>query len=178
LQARRELLSIVDEQARLLDYSAAARGLDGYYSRAITMLQSPKLREAFDLSAEPAYIREMYGRTSYGQSCLLARRLVEAGTKFVTVYFSDNIGGKRTDSGGWDTHGFDNTRMFPIVEKYHLPITEQTLPRCSTISINEVCLRRHWSFGWASSDALRTSTRMPAATIGRNATRPCSPVQG
>lgn len=128
LQARRELLHIVDEQARMLDYSAAVRGLDGYYARAISMLQSPKLRDAFNLAAEPEYIREKYGRTTYGQSCLLARRLVEAGTKFVTVYFSDVIGGKRTDSGGWDTHGFDNTRMFPIVEKYHLPITEQTLP--------------------------------------------------
>jgi hypothetical protein len=53
---------------------------------------------------------------------------VEHGAKFVTVYFSDTIGGQSTTSGGWDTHGFNNTRMFPIVEKYHLPITEQTLP--------------------------------------------------
>jgi hypothetical protein len=128
LQARRELQRLVDEQARMLDYSDAARGLDNYYYKAISMLQSPKLREAFNLSAEPGNVREAYGRTTYGQSCLLARRLVEAGTKFVTVYFSDVIGGKRTDSGGWDTHGFDNTRMFPIVEKYHLPMTEQTLP--------------------------------------------------
>ncbi len=132
LQARRELQRVVDEQARMLDYSDAARGLDGYYDKAISMLQSPKLREAFNLSAEPAQVREAYGRTTYGQSCLLARRLVEAGTKFVTVYFSDVIGGKRTDSGGWDTHGFDNTRMFPIVEQYHLPITEQTLPTLLT----------------------------------------------
>ena len=128
LVARRELQQMVDAQARLLDYSAAARGMDGYYEKAIGMLQSPKLREAFNLSAEPEHVREAYGRTTYGQSCLLARRLVEAGTKFVTVYFSDTIGGKSTERGGWDTHGFDNTRMFPIVEKYHLPITEQTLP--------------------------------------------------
>jgi len=128
LQARRELQQIVDRQSRMLDYSAAARGMDGYYEKAIGMLQSPKLREAFNLSAEPAEVREAYGRTTYGQSCLLARRLVEAGTKFVTVYFSDNIGGRSTESGGWDTHGFDNTRMFPIIEKYHLPMTEHTLP--------------------------------------------------
>jgi hypothetical protein len=128
LQSRRELQRLIDAQARLLDYSAAARGLDGYYEKAIAMLHSPRLREAFDLNAEPDRVRESYGRSSYGQSCLLARRLIEAGTKFVTVYFSDNIGGKRTDSGGWDTHGFDNTRMFPIIEKYHLPMTEQTLP--------------------------------------------------
>ena len=128
LQARRGLQQLIDQQARMLDFSAQARGLDSYYERAIGMLQSPKLREAFNLSAEPEVMREAYGRTSYGQSCLLARRLVEAGTKFVTVYFSDQIGGQSTERGGWDTHGFNDTRMFPIVEKYHLPITEQTLP--------------------------------------------------
>jgi len=112
----------------MMDYSAAAKGLDSYYERALAMLHSPKLREAFDLSAESEAVREAYGRTTYGQGCLLARRLVEAGTKFVTVYFSDNIGGQSTESGGWDTHGFNNTRMYPIIEKYHLPITEQTLP--------------------------------------------------
>ncbi|MDB6155153.1 MAG: hypothetical protein JWL90_3606 [Chthoniobacteraceae bacterium] len=128
LQARRGLQQMIDQQARMLDFSAQARGFDEYYERAIGMLQSPKLREAFNLSAEPEVIREAYGRTSYGQSCLLARRLVEAGTKFVTVYFSESIGGQSTEQGGWDTHGFNDTRMFPIVEKYHLPITEQTLP--------------------------------------------------
>ncbi len=128
LQARRELQQLVDHQTRLMDYSASARGMDGYYDKAIGMLQSPKLREAFNLSAEPDAVREAYGRTPYGQSCLLARRLVEAGTRFVTVYFSDNIGGRSTESGGWDTHGFDNTRMFPIIEKYQLPITDHTLP--------------------------------------------------
>ena len=128
LQARRGLQQLIDQQARMLDFSAQARGFDSYYERAIGMLQSPKLREAFNLAAEPEVVREAYGRTSYGQSCLLARRLVEAGTKFVTVYFSDQIGGQSTERGGWDTHGFNNTRMFPIVEKYHLPITEQTLP--------------------------------------------------
>jgi hypothetical protein len=132
LQVRRELQQLVDQQARMLDYSAQARGLDSYYEKAIAMLESSRLRDAFNLSAEPEKVREAYGRTSYGQSCLLARRLVEAGTKFVTVYFSDTIGGQKTDGGGWDTHGFNNTRMFPIIDKYHLPITEQTLPTLLT----------------------------------------------
>src|SRR5688500_18125923 len=126
--ARRELQKFIDAQARLMDYSAAAKGLDSYYEKALAMLHSPKLRDAFNLSAEPEPVREAYGRTTYGQGCLLARRLVEAGTKFVTVYFSESIGGQSTESGGWDTHGFNNTRMYPIIEKYHLPITEQTLP--------------------------------------------------
>jgi len=127
MQARRELQRMVDQQARLMD-NPAARGFDAYYDKALAMLQSPRLRKAFNISEEPEVVREAYGRTTYGQSCLLARRLVEAGTKFVTVYFSESIGGQSTESGGWDTHGFNNTRMFPIIEKYHLPITEHTLP--------------------------------------------------
>ena len=125
---RRELQKLIDAQTRLMDYSAAAKGLDSYYERALAMLHSSKLREAFNLSAESEAVRQAYGRTTYGQGCLLARRLVEAGTRFVTVYFSDSIGGQSTTEGGWDTHGFNNTRMYPIIEKYHLPITEQTLP--------------------------------------------------
>ncbi|MBM3844889.1 MAG: DUF1501 domain-containing protein [Verrucomicrobia bacterium] len=128
IHARRELQRILDGQARLMDRSAAAQGLDSYYEKALAMLNSAKLREAFNLSAEPEPVREAYGRTTYGQSCLLARRLAEAGAKFVTVYFSDSIGGQSTDSGGWDTHGFNNTRMYPIIQKRHLPITDQTLP--------------------------------------------------
>src|SRR5207237_4692480 len=128
LEQRRELQKLIDEQSRLLDISATARGLDAYYEKALAMLHSERLRKAFDLSAEPAKLRDDYGRHTYGQSCLLARRLVEAGVKFVTVYFSGNIGGQSTTEGGWDTHGFNNTRMFPIIEKYQLPVTDQTLP--------------------------------------------------
>src|SRR5687767_9050002 len=128
LEQRRELQKLIDAQSRMMDYSAAAQGLDAYYEKALAMLNSPNLRKAFDLSAEPEKMREAYGRTTYGQSCLLARRLVEAGAKFVTVYFSSNIGGQSIESGGWDTHGFNNTRMYNIIPKYHLPITDKTLP--------------------------------------------------
>ncbi|HUY35628.1 MAG TPA: DUF1501 domain-containing protein [Pirellulales bacterium] len=128
LENRRELQRMIDRQSKLLEVSRAARGLDAYYDKALAMLSSPRVGRAFDLSAEPEALRERYGRHTYGQSCLLARRLVEAGVKFVNVYFSDTIGGQNTTRGGWDTHGFNNTRMFPIIEKYHLPITDQTLP--------------------------------------------------
>lgn len=128
LERRRELMKIVDRQTHLLDQSAAASGMDAYYDRALAMLGSERVRRAFDLSQEPNQIREAYGRTTYGQSCLLARRLVESGVKFVSVYFAQSIGGQSTTNGGWDTHGFNNTKMYPIVAKYHLPITEQTLP--------------------------------------------------
>jgi hypothetical protein len=128
LANRRAIQQIINEQSRLLDYSAQAQGLDAYYGRALSMLNSTKVREAFDLSKEPERVREAYGRTTYGQSCLLARRLVEAGVKFINVYFSNSIGGQKTDSGGWDTHGFNNTRMFPIMQAWHFPMTEHTLP--------------------------------------------------
>jgi len=128
LRHRRGLQQIIDHQARLMDFSIEARGLDEYYAKALAMLNSSRIRNAFNLAEESETIRDTYGRTTYGQGCLLARRLAESGVRFTTCYFSDSIGGQKTDSGGWDTHGFNNTRMFPIIEQYHLPITEQTLP--------------------------------------------------
>jgi len=128
LEKRREMQKLIDRQSRLLEYSSEAQGLDAFYTKALEMLHSEAIRSAFDLSSEPDWLRDRYGRHTYGQGCLLARRLVEAGTRFVTVYFSESIGGQSKVSGGWDTHGFNNTRMFPIIEALHLPITDQTLP--------------------------------------------------
>jgi hypothetical protein len=132
LESRRELQQMIDQQSHMLDHAAAAEGLDEYYSKALAMLNSTRLRKAFNISAESDKLRDAYGRHTYGQSLLLARRLVEAEAKFITVYFSDGIGGQSFTSGGWDTHGFQNTHMFPIIEKYHLPITDQTLPTLLT----------------------------------------------
>lgn len=128
LARRREMQQLVDRQSRLLEYSASAKGFDDYYDKAIAMLTSDHVRKAFDLAAEPDEVRDKYGRTTYGQSCLLARRLIEARVKFVTVYFSNSIGGREIGKGGWDTHGFDDSRMYKIVDQYQLPITDQTLP--------------------------------------------------
>ncbi len=125
---RRELQQLVDGQARLLDRSAQVRGFDDYYEKAISMLTSEKVRAAFNLESEPVELRDKYGRHTYGQGCLLARRLVESGVKFVTVYFSQSIGGQSITDGGWDTHGFNDTRMYEIVNKRHHPMTDQTLP--------------------------------------------------
>jgi hypothetical protein len=124
---RRRLLKIIDQQRGMLEDRQAA-GVDAYYEAALAMIANPRVREAFDLTLESDSVRDRYGRTTYGQSCLLARRLVEAGVRFVTVYFDQSIGGQSTTSGGWDTHGFNNTKMYEIVNKWHLPLTEQTLP--------------------------------------------------
>jgi hypothetical protein len=127
LENRREIQRLIDGQTELLEFSARARGIDASYDKALAMLTSPRVRKAFDLSSEPQSVRDRYGRTTYGQSCLLARRLVEAGVRFVNVYFAATIGGRR-GSGGWDTHGFDNNPMYPILTSYLLPLTDQVLP--------------------------------------------------
>jgi len=127
LENRRQVLRMIDQQTELLEYSATAKGIDVFYDKALTLLTTPRLKKAFDLSAEPAQVRDRYGRTTYGQSCLLARRLVEAGAKFINVYFAASIGGQKA-SGGWDTHGFGGKPMYPILKDYLLPITDQAVP--------------------------------------------------
>jgi hypothetical protein len=127
LENRREVQRLIDRQSELLDFSLRARGIEDAYSRAVTMLTAPRVRKAFDLSDEPAPVRDRYGRTTYGQSCLLARRLVEAGARFINVYFAASIGGQAM-TGGWDTHGFNGKPMYPILKSYLLPLTDHVVP--------------------------------------------------
>jgi hypothetical protein len=122
LEDRKSLLKLLDAQSDALETSATARGLDTYYDRAFGMLASARVKKAFDLGQEPAAVRDRYGRTTYGQSCLLARRLVEAGVRFVTVYFAASIGMGR-GRGGWDTHN----NNFTDLKNRLLPSTDQTL---------------------------------------------------
>ena len=124
LASRTDILKLIDEQSDLLEQSAVARGVHESYQKAVAMLTSPRFKEAFDLSKEPAANRDKYGRTTYGQSCLLARRLVEAGAKFINVYFARSIGGQ---GGGWDYHGFRGEDPVARLNEL-LPITDQTLP--------------------------------------------------
>lgn len=124
LENRRQVLDIIDSQTDLLEKSALAQGVDASYQKAIAMLTSPAFKSAFDLSKEPKAVRDQYGRTTYGQSCLLARRLVEAGAKFINVYFARSIGGA---NGGWDYHGFRGEDV-PARLNFLLPITDLTLP--------------------------------------------------
>ncbi len=98
LDNRRALLRRVDRQARVLERSGA---LGVYQERALALLTSPAVKRAFDLGREPAALRERYGRDTLGQSCLLARRLVEAGVKLVTVCSGFN---GKTPQDAWDTH--------------------------------------------------------------------------
>jgi len=119
LQDRRSLLESIDRQVGLREKLVQARGLDEHQQRAFAMLGSPKVKQAFDLSQEPAKLRDEYGRTTYGQCTLLARRLVEAGVRLVTVYYCRPSGGFI-----WDTHE-DN---FKSLKDQLLPQTDQTVP--------------------------------------------------
>lgn len=125
LGRRREALRIVDAQAKGIDSLEKARGINEQLERAFSMVTSTRVRDAFDLSQEKEAVRNAYGRTTYGQSCLVARRLVEVGVRFVNVYFHRSIGGC---DGGWDTHGFREKPMNPILKNHLLPMTNQTLP--------------------------------------------------
>jgi hypothetical protein len=106
LESRHTLLETVDRQRRCLDQASGAGALGVYQDRAFRLLGSPAVRRAFDLAQEPASVREQYGRNTFGQSCLLARRLVEAGVKLVTVFSAQ---GGKTPQDAWDTHT-DNFR--------------------------------------------------------------------
>jgi hypothetical protein len=98
---RTALLRSIDQQARALDQSVEARSLTAYQERALGLLTSPAVKQAFDMDREPAALRNRYGRNTLGQSCLLARRLVEAGVKLVTVLSGFN---GKTPQDAWDTH--------------------------------------------------------------------------
>jgi hypothetical protein len=99
LGERRRLLDRVDEQRRRLDRAAEVQDFDSYQRRALDLLTSSATARAFNLAGEPDAIRQAYGRTAFGQRCLLARRLVEAGVPIVNVHYC------QTPTGSWDTHG-------------------------------------------------------------------------
>ena len=122
---RGEARRIIERQLGELENASLAKGLGDQYDRAHSLLASTKVREAFDLSREPDAVRDRYGRTTYGQSCLLARRLAEAGCRWIQVYLHPSIGGAK---GGWDTHGFRGEKMYPILKNHLLPLMDQTLP--------------------------------------------------
>jgi hypothetical protein len=122
LETRRGLLQQVDDQLRRLD---TEQRLDTYgrtQKRAFSLLTASRVRAAFDLGREDPRLVERYGRTLFGNSAIIARRLVEAGVHFVNVtwdLFWDRI---QIDYDAWDTH----TRNFPILRENKLPHLDLT----------------------------------------------------
>lgn len=101
LDRRRKLRDLVDDTVRDFEASDNARLLDSNFDTAYRMMSSAAARDAFDLEKEPAAVRDRYGRNRFGQCCLLARRLVEAGVRFVTINTFLTV----FDEITWDIHG-------------------------------------------------------------------------
>ncbi len=96
VENRKGFLEMIDRRYRTMVEGAEHTQMDGFQTQATKMLLNPAVREAFDLSKEPEKLRDRYGRDAVGQSALMARRLVEAGTRFVTA--------AGFHSNSWDTH--------------------------------------------------------------------------
>ena len=105
---RRQLLTSLDRIRREVDASGAMEAMDEFSQKALDLLTSPRMHEAFDLSKEPQKLRERYGMHAWGQRALMARRLVEAGSSFVTVTMENPfISGVKSPKLGfynWDSH--------------------------------------------------------------------------
>jgi hypothetical protein len=129
LDDRVSLLQGFDRLRRNVDQTGALDALDQYNQAAAELLTSRQAREAFDLSQEPASIRDRYGRHAWGQRALMARRLVEAGCSFVTVVMENvyvsGIPGRKDGVYNWDSHAV-NCHMFNDL-KMRLPVYDQVI---------------------------------------------------
>ena len=101
LERRAKLREMINDGMPELDKAVAKYDLDKYYGSALNLITSGRAREAFSLSKEKAETREKYGKNTFGQSCLLARRLVEAGTRVVEVVWPKVA---NSDNHSWDVH--------------------------------------------------------------------------
>lgn len=157
-QSRRDLRQLVDRMPRFNDPAAAdpVVAIDEYYRQGYELITTPEAQKAFDMSAESDSTREAYGRDSFGQRALLARRLVEAGVPFVTI-----------NDGGWDHHSdifgalttrlprWDQTVAALINDLDQRGLLETTMvialgefgrtPKISTLSGQTKAGRDHWA---------------------------------
>ena len=125
LISRRGLLQLIDSHDHQLQHGRSTDALDSSYEQAFRMVANPAAKRAFQLDLEPPVVRDRYGRNEYGESFLLARRLVEAGVRLVSViwmYFMPN----GRISNVWDTHGGTEglgsiTGFAMLKEKYCIP---------------------------------------------------------
>jgi hypothetical protein len=121
---RQRLVHAFDRVTARADQLLATCALDDYRSQAFAMLTAPAARRLFDLGQERDAVRDRYGRTRFGQSCLLARRLVEHGVPFVQVNWSDHVEAEEdAGDGGWDHH----YRNFQLMQDRHAPWLDRSL---------------------------------------------------
>ncbi len=147
---RKNVLQAVNEHFATKEKSDGLAAMDTFYQRAYSLIASPKAREAFNIGAEPAPLRDAYGRNEAGQRMLMARRLVEAGVRFVALQY-----------GGWDHHtgiapamraqtpAFDQAFSTLITDLSQRGLLDRTLVMVSsefgrTPKINKDAGRDHW----------------------------------
>lgn len=176
LTQRGRLRDQVEQQRRLFDQAAEMQTFDAFQRRAFALLSAPATAQAFELAAEPTAVRARYGRTQFGQRCLLARRLAEAGVPIVNVHFC------HTPAGSWDTHGRHFSQMknllCPIFDQAFSALVEdldqrgmlgQTLVLATaefgrTPRVNNASGRDHWP--WVYSVALAGGGTRPGTVYG------------
>ncbi len=100
-EERRSWREAIDRSVSRFERSQKAQQMDSIFHQAYTLMSSAKAREAFELRQEPEHVMERYGKSRFGQSCLLARRLIERGVRFVTINMFETVFGETT----WDCHG-------------------------------------------------------------------------
>jgi len=168
LERRRKLRSIVDETVNNFSASDNAKLLDSNFEAAFRMMTSPQARSAFDLTKEPTEVRERYGMNRFGQCCLLSRRLIEAGVRFVTINTFLTVFNEIT----WDIHGSNpftsiegmRNIVAPMYDKAYSALLEDLSQRgmlentlvCNlaefgrTPRVNPAGGRDHWPQCWTS----------------------------
>jgi len=153
LENRNKLLEEIDGKFKALDQSAdTVAGLDKFHQQALDILRADKTKKAFDLNSESSAVRAKYGPDAFGQGALAARRLIEAGVRYVTISL-----------GGWDTHGQNFTqlkqKLLPPVDRVLSSLIEDldqkglldsTIVYCvgefnRTPKINKNAGRDHWA---------------------------------
>jgi len=122
LQTREDLRKRLDRLRRDIDQSGTMDALDSFEAQALNLLTSPAAAKAFDLNQEPPQIRDRYGRNQWGQQCLMARRLVEAGVDIVTTTFDGPLCGRVAN---WDDHAV-NHHVFDAL-KFRAPVYDQAV---------------------------------------------------
>lgn len=156
LNRRRSLLSQFDEQRRRWDTNEIASVYNSFQQQALELVTSEKTRNALDIRQEPAKLRDSYGRNLFGQSTLMARRLIEAGSRFVTVHWDC------PDGYSWDSHrtsndvknhlipGLDMALSSLLTDLDERGLLDETLVVCMgemgrTPTANGSWGRNHWS---------------------------------
>ncbi len=164
---RRSWRKAIDQSVSYFESNQDAKLMDSTFSQAYTLMSSAKAREAFELGQEPDAIRERYGKNRFGQGCLLARRLIERGVRFVTINMFETVFNEIT----WDIHGsapfspisayrdllgpmFDNAYSSLLEDLEHRGLLQNTLVLAMgefgrTPKINPAGGRDHWPQCWS-----------------------------